>query len=75
MEPDAIQSSPGESDGTLIARTLAGDRKAYDTLIGADQRQAVAVSYRLLGNYERCDGSHAGCVSQSVHQPRDAAKA
>src|SRR3954453_18081348 len=38
------------SDGQLVERVLAGDRKAYDLLIARYQRQAVAVSYRLLGN-------------------------
>jgi RNA polymerase sigma-70 factor, ECF subfamily len=38
------------SDGQLVQITLAGDRKAFDALIRRHQRQAVAVSYRLLGN-------------------------
>jgi RNA polymerase sigma-70 factor (ECF subfamily) len=50
MEPDAPKPSADPSDGTLVARTLAGDRRAYDALIGRYQRQAMAVSYRLLGN-------------------------
>jgi RNA polymerase sigma-70 factor (ECF subfamily) len=33
-----------------VARVLAGDRAAFDLLIGRYQRQAVAVAYRLLGN-------------------------
>jgi RNA polymerase sigma-70 factor (ECF subfamily) len=37
-------------DADLVARTLAGDRRAFDVLILRHQRQAVAVSYRLLGN-------------------------
>jgi RNA polymerase sigma-70 factor (ECF subfamily) len=37
-------------DGQLVAECLAGRRSAYDELIGRYQRQAVAVSYRLLGN-------------------------
>ena len=42
---------PGEpSDGTLVSRVLDGNRKAFDELIVRYQRQAVAVSYRLLGN-------------------------
>jgi RNA polymerase sigma-70 factor (ECF subfamily) len=40
----------GPSDGTLVDRTVAGDRTAFDALIRRYQRQAVAVSYRLLGN-------------------------
>lgn len=38
------------TDADLVARTLQGDRAAFDTLIVRYQRQAVAVSYRLLGN-------------------------
>src|SRR5438128_10079920 len=40
----------GPSDGQLVGRVLQGDRKSFDELIGRYQRQAVAVSYRLLGN-------------------------
>ena len=38
------------SDGQLVTRTLAGERTCYDELVRRYQRQAVAVSYRLLGN-------------------------
>src|SRR3954465_15648582 len=38
------------TDGQLVVRTNEGDRKAFDQLIARYQRQAVAVSYRLLGN-------------------------
>jgi RNA polymerase sigma-70 factor (ECF subfamily) len=38
------------SDRQLVERTIAGDRAAFDQLIRKYQRQAVAVSYRLLGN-------------------------
>ena len=38
------------SDGFLVERTLAGDRTQFDELIKRYQRQAVSVSYRLLGN-------------------------
>lgn len=53
MEPvrsDLHRDSAGPSDGQLVRQTLGGDRKAYDELIRRYQRQAVAVSYRLLGN-------------------------
>src|SRR5437899_7401417 len=40
----------GPSDGQLVERALAGDRGQFDELIRRYQRQAVAVSYRLLGN-------------------------
>lgn len=54
MEPRAADSSTTKpqppTDGQLVARVLAGQRPAFDELIGRYQRQAVAVSYRLLGN-------------------------
>ncbi len=40
----------GPTDGQLVVRAAAGDRAAFDDLIRRYQRQAVAVSYRLLGN-------------------------
>ena len=51
MEPTRTPDDPASpSDGTLVERVLGGDRKAFDDLIRKYQRQAVAVSYRLLGN-------------------------
>lgn len=63
MEPKAAHSSPDSSpdvgngeaapptaDAQLVQRALDGDRTAFDELIVRYQRQAVAVSYRLLGN-------------------------
>src|SRR4051812_24844633 len=44
------QGVQGPSDGQLVEQTLSGDRTAFDELIRRYQRQAVAVSYRLLGN-------------------------
>jgi len=38
------------SDGQLVQQVLAGERKSFDLLVNKYQRQAVAVSYRLLGN-------------------------
>src|SRR5881275_598584 len=38
------------SDGQLVQQVLAGRRKGFDELLTRYQRQAVAVSYRLLGN-------------------------
>ena len=40
----------GRTDGDLVRQTTKGDRSAFDELIRRYQRQAVAVSYRLLGN-------------------------
>jgi len=55
MEPQAKQPTrpmddASPTDGQLVTRALDGDRKAFDELIIRYQRQAVAVSYRLLGN-------------------------
>jgi RNA polymerase sigma-70 factor (ECF subfamily) len=47
---DAVGPDDAPSDGLLVERTLAGDRSQFDELIKRYQRQAVAVSYRLLGN-------------------------
>ena len=49
-DPNRDPSSQGPSDGQLVEQTIAGNRKAFDVLIRRYQRQAVAVSYRLLGN-------------------------
>src|SRR6266566_6471599 len=55
MEPQAKRSTRdvgdgSPTDGQLVERANDGDRKAFDELIRRYQRQAVAVSYRLLGN-------------------------
>src|SRR4051812_3301605 len=38
------------SDGQLVSRVLAGERTCFDQLVQRYQRQAIAVSFRLLGN-------------------------
>ena len=55
MEPNAsdpVQAAEAgqPSDGELVGRALKSERVAFDELIRRYQRQAVAVSYRLLGN-------------------------
>src|SRR6476660_4752757 len=55
MEPQAKRSTRdvgdgSPTDGQLGERANDGDRKAFDELVIRYQRQAVAVSYRLLGN-------------------------
>jgi RNA polymerase sigma-70 factor (ECF subfamily) len=61
MEPSATDSeltsgktpgspSPTPSDGDLVRQAQAGNRRAFDEIIRRYQRQAMAVSYRLLGN-------------------------
>jgi RNA polymerase sigma-70 factor, ECF subfamily len=37
-------------DGPLVRATMAGDRSAFDAIVERYQQQAVAVSFRLLGN-------------------------
>jgi RNA polymerase sigma-70 factor, ECF subfamily len=48
MEPD--RPAPSPTDGALVEQVLGGRREAFDELVGRYQRQAVAVSYRLLGS-------------------------
>lgn len=54
MEPQATDPASRKplspSDGELVGLVLTGKRESFDILIGRYQRQAVAVSYRLLGN-------------------------
>jgi len=53
MEPQATDSASrnqSPTDGQLVGLVLGGQRDAFDELIKRYQRQAVAVSYRLLGN-------------------------
>ena len=40
----------GPTDGALVEACIGGKRTAFDELVRRYQRQAVAVSYRLLGN-------------------------
>src|SRR5918993_523378 len=47
--PGAVPST-SPSDGKLVEQVLGGRRAAFDELIRRYQRQAVAVSYRLLGS-------------------------
>src|SRR3712207_8101476 len=44
------ESAGAPTDGQLVERVLSGERGAFDELVRRYQRQAVAVSYRLLGN-------------------------
>src|SRR5215212_4179293 len=60
MEPQATPESlrapagnlppAGPTDGALVEQVIGGKRTAFDELVRRYQRQAVAVSYRLLGN-------------------------
>jgi len=55
MEPQARDRSEWESvetstDGALVEQVLTGARASFDVLVKRYQRQAVSVSFRLLGN-------------------------
>src|SRR5512133_3992013 len=50
MDRTQTGNSSSPTDGHLVEQVLAGQRQAFDELIVRYQRQAVAVSYRLLGN-------------------------
>jgi RNA polymerase sigma-70 factor (ECF subfamily) len=55
MEPSAtdpvkVVAAGSPTDGELAGRAMNSDRAAFDELVRRYQRQAVAVSYRLLGN-------------------------
>jgi RNA polymerase sigma-70 factor (ECF subfamily) len=47
---EAESADSGPTDGQLVRRVIGGERTAFDELIRRYQRQAVAVSYRLLGS-------------------------
>jgi len=47
---EPIHGQGGSEDRELVLAVLDGRREAFDELIRRYQRQAVAVSYRLLGN-------------------------
>ena len=51
-EPAKSPGGPelGPTDGELVGQVIGGNRRGFDELIRRYQRQAVAVSYRLLGN-------------------------
>src|SRR5215210_8933714 len=49
-EPPGNVPPAGPTDGALVEQVIGGKRAAFDELVRKYQRQAVAVSYRLLGN-------------------------
>ena len=49
-DPMPVEGQGGDADRELVLSVLDGRREAFDELIRRYQRQAVAVSYRLLGN-------------------------
>src|ERR1700728_3112733 len=50
LDVTSPSTSDSPSDGHLVGRVLDGHKASFDVLIRRYQRQAVAVSYRLLGN-------------------------
>src|SRR5882672_1235709 len=46
----SVREDGAPTDEQLVSKCMAGDRRSFDELIKRYQRQAVAVSYRLLGN-------------------------
>lgn len=50
VEAEVADAPVQPGDGQLVLKSINGDRGAFDELIRRYQRQAVAVSYRLLGN-------------------------
>lgn len=55
MEVKALSHDPDDaraSDAPLVRDAMRGSRDAFDQLVRRYQRQAVAVSYRLLGNID-----------------------
>ena len=48
--PERPSAEPSPSDELLVQSALTGDRPAFDVLVRRYQLQAVAVSFRLLGN-------------------------
>lgn len=51
-KPDKSADNPGAEDAECIARILDGEANAFEQLVEKYQRQAVVVSYRLLGNHD-----------------------
>ncbi|MCG3178888.1 MAG: hypothetical protein BIFFINMI_01218 [Phycisphaerae bacterium] len=47
-QPPAQPDESAQRDAALVVRTLAGDRTAFDDLVRAHEKQALAVAYRLL---------------------------
>jgi RNA polymerase sigma-70 factor (ECF subfamily) len=47
-QPNGQPDDSARQDAELVARTLAGEQEAFNQLVGKYERQAMAVSYRLL---------------------------
>ena len=51
-ERDLARESSAAEDAECVERSLAGDASAFETLVRKYNRQAIVVSYRLLGNHD-----------------------
>ncbi|MGQ9733068.1 MAG: RNA polymerase sigma factor, partial [Candidatus Zipacnadales bacterium] len=61
----------GDSDASLVARTRAGDRAAFDELVRKHQRMVYRLAYRLLGNPEDAgDAMQETFLRAYEHLPR-----
>ena len=49
-DPSGLEPVENPTDGKLVEQVLEGRRDSFDILVRRYQRQAVAVSFRLLGN-------------------------
>ena len=55
VEPEGEEGggeNPGLEDAAWVEASLAGDSSGFEKLVTKYQRQAVVVSYRLLGNHD-----------------------
>lgn len=57
----AVIENPGLEDARWVAEVLSGDHAGFEKLVRKYQRQAMVVSYRLLGNHE-----DAGDITQDA---------
>jgi hypothetical protein len=48
----SIQHVPDEDDLVLVDRVLAGDRRAFESLVRRHERRIFRVSFAVLGNVE-----------------------
>ncbi len=50
--PEPADENPGAADAEAVNRCLAGDPTGFEQLVEKYNRQAIVVSYRLLGNQD-----------------------
>ena len=52
LGPEPAEENPGAADAEAVNRCLAGDPGGFEQLVEKYNRQALVVSYRLLGNHD-----------------------